>query len=353
MDIKRPVSKTASLRDVAAKAGIGIATASSVLNGSRSNTRVSEATRKRIVDAARELRYHPNAVARALAGHPTKTLGVLFGLPRVTIAESNPFAFAVIEGILAGAAKEGYNVTLFTEPWVDAAQSLGKMRDGRVDGVIVIAASSQSDILPTLSEFGVPAVALAAAASDSPVPAVDVDNHAGSRMAVNHLLELGHRRIAHLQGDDTLSSAVRSRDGFLQALRDAGIEAAEGYVPAGTYEEKSGYERAIFLLERPDPPTAIVAANDVLAIAAIQAAHDRNVRVPEDLSVVGFDDIPMAAFIDPPLTTVHQDLLGMGTKAVRVLMQVLRGEATPGEPFLFMPVLVVRKSTAAPAVQSL
>ena len=147
-------TQIAGLRDVAAQAGIGIATASAVLNGSRSNTRVSPATRERVLTAAKDLGYHPNALARGLTGRPTRTLGVLFGLERASVAVANPFAFTVFQGLIAGAADAGYNVMLFTEPWHDAERSAGILRDGRTDGVLVIAVASDSDVIASVTKPG-------------------------------------------------------------------------------------------------------------------------------------------------------------------------------------------------------
>ncbi|BDI32099.1 LacI family transcriptional regulator [Capsulimonas corticalis] len=340
--------KRVSLRDVAAKAGIGVATASAVLNGSSSNTRVSDATRARILEVARELQYYPNAIGRTLAGHPTRTIGVIIGLRRATLAEANPFAFAVLEGIVAAASLEKYNILLFTESWKDASESLGPLRDGRIDGVIVIAASDNSDILTALGVSGLPAVSLSSTSGESGVPTIDIDNEAGTILATRHLLDLGHRRIAHLSGDENLSSAVIRRQTFLEVCASAGAPCDPDYLFPGTYEDASGYERTLRLLRLPHPPTAIFAASDALAIAALRAAHDSGVQVPNDLSVIGFNDERMDPMVHPPLTTIRQDLGEIGMKGVRTLVQMLRGGSASSEPHLLAPTLIVRKSTAPP-----
>jgi DNA-binding LacI/PurR family transcriptional regulator len=346
MTIARSGNKAASLQDVASRAKIGLSTASTVLNGARSNTRVSEATRQRIFEAARELRYHPNAVARALAGRPTKTLGVLFALRRPTSGGRNAFASAVIEGIVDGAALDGYNTTLFADPWKDITSSIGPLRDGRIDGVIVIGATEDSDVLSTLSDFSIPAVSLSATIADSTIPVVDVDNEVGARLATEHLINMGHRRIAHLPGDSRLSNATVRRSAYSASLENAGIAYRPDYVPAGTYEESSGFTRTLALLDLPEPPTAIFAGSDDLAIAAIQAVRSRSLRVPSDVSIVGFDDIPMSKYFDPPLTTVQQRLSDIGIAASRLLIRILSGEGIPEGSLLFEPTLIVRNSTA-------
>jgi LacI family transcriptional regulator len=348
MATKLAVSKRVSLRDVAARAGIGIATASSVLNGSTSNTRVSADTRQRILDIAREMQYYPNAIGRALAGHPTRTIGVIVGLSRATLAEANPFAFGVLEGIVAAASVEHYNIMLFTESWKSAADSLGALRDGRVDGVIVIAASNDSDILPALAQSGLPTISLSSTPDECHVPTVDIDNVAGAEIATRHLIELGHKRIAHLSGDESLSSAVARRQTFRDVCSAAGIALNPAYDLPGTYLSPSGYERTLTLLRLPEPPTAIFGASDTLAIAALQAARDSGVAVPAELSVIGFNDEPAATRSIPPLTTVRQDLSAIGAKGVQTMVAVLRGDNVANEHYLLEPALIVRESTAPP-----
>lgn len=343
------VSKRVSLRDVAVRAGIGIATASSVLNGSNSNTRVSAETRKRVVEIAREMQYYPNAIGRALAGRPTHTLGVVVGLRRAKLDEADPFTFAVLEGIVAAAAHATYNIMLFTNSWKSANESLGAVQDGRVDGVIVIAASNNSDILDALGKSGMPTVSLSASAGTSDIPVVDIDNEAGATLATQHLIELGHRKIAHLSGDVNLSSAVVRQQTFLEVCAAAGLATPPEYVPSGTYEDVSGYERTLTMLRLPDPPTAIFAASDTLALAAIHAARDSGLHVPQDLSVIGFDDDPMSALVSPPLTTISQDLREIGMQAVQTLVEILSSGNAPSAPLLLTPTLIVRQSTAPPA----
>jgi LacI family transcriptional regulator len=342
------IKAQSGLKDVAARAGIGIATASSVLNNSRTNTRVSQATRERVLAAAKELRYHPNALARALTGQPTKTLGVLFGLERATVAVANPYAFTVLQGIIGAAAESGYNVMFYTEPWHNAAVSAGLLRDRRTDGVLLISVPTDADVVPSLVELGLPVVGVSSSCDRYGVPSVDVDNAAGARIATEHLLQLGHRRIAHLKGDDALESANHRHDAFCGTLATVGLIEDEAYALHGSFEAESGFSRTIELLALPYPPTAIFAANDTLAQAAIDAARQRGISVPNQLSIVGFDDIPLASHLTPPLTTVRQPLLEIGAEASRLLINLLQGKDVPAQTCLFQPELVVRGSTAPP-----
>lgn len=342
------VGATAGLRQVAERAGTSVAIASAVLSPTRSSARFSAATRERVLQAARELAYHPNALARALTGHPTRTLGVLFGLERASVAVANPFVFTLLQGVVAAAATAGYNVTLFTEPWHDAATSAGTVRDGRTDGVIVIAPAADNDLLPSLAACEIPAVTVATPAQDGLVPSVDVDNRAGARLATEHLLSLGHRRIAHLTGDSILRSAHERREAFLRTMADAGLTVPPEYVVPGLYTYQSGLDRARELLSLPTPPTAVFAASDGIAQAVLKAAQEKGIAVPRGLSVVGFDNIATGPVHEPPLTTVHQPLTEIGEEAARILLRRIRGEAVPPAPTLFAPTLVLRASTAAP-----
>ncbi|MGI4791633.1 MAG: LacI family DNA-binding transcriptional regulator [Janthinobacterium lividum] len=336
------------LRDVAAQAGIGIATASSVLNGSRSNTRVSQATRDRVLSAAKELGYHPNALARGLSGRPTKTLGVLFCLERASVAVANPYAFTVFQGLIGGAADAGYDITLFTEPWHDAERSGGILRSGRTDGVVLIAVTTDSDILASLAQTGLPAVAVSSSGGYN-ISSVDVDNSVGARLATEHLVSLGHRRIAHLSGDDNLISAIERREAFLATLTEASLPVPSDYLLPGSYETASGYDRTRRLLALPAPPTAIFASNDTLALAAINAARDCGVDVPGQLSVIGFDDLPTLSLEALGLTTIRQPLMEIGRMGSLMLIASIETGSVQPERRLFTPELIVRNSTAPPA----
>jgi len=339
--------QVAGLRDVAARAGIGMATASAVLNGSRSNTRVSQATRERVIQVAKELGYHPNALARGLTGRPTKTIGVLFGLERVSIAVVNPYAFTVFQGLIAGAADAGYNVTIFTEPWHGAERSAGILRDGSTDGVILIAVTTDSDVISSLVETGLPSVVVSSG-SDHEIASVDVDNAAGARLATEHLISLGHLRIAHIPGDSNLTSATERQDAFMETMVQAGLPVPAAYLPSGSFESASGYERARQLLKLPSPPTAIFAANDSLALAVVSAARDCGVDVPGQLSVIGFDDIPMLSLDGLWLTTIRQPLIEIGRSGSLMLIELIETGQVETNRKQFVPELIVRNSTAPP-----
>ena len=337
-----------TLSDVAREAGVSLVTASTVVNSSRSNTRVSPATRTRILEAAAALNYHPNALARGLMRQQTtKTIGVLFGIERASVAVTNPYAFTVLQGIVSAAAADGYNVTLFTEPWHGAAVSANPLRDGRTDGIIVVAPASDSDIVSSLAALEIPLVSVSAPGDGHAVPSVDVDNVLGAHLATDHLLSLGHKRIAHLQGDANLLSSKERSDTFCQALHAAHVPLPPEYLVPGSYERASGYENTRKLMALLSRPTAIFAGNDNAAIGALEAARDAGVQVPSELSIVGFDDIALPSLISPALTTIRQPLSEIGAQATRLLIALLSGDDIPPTT-LYRPELIVRGSTAPP-----
>jgi LacI family transcriptional regulator len=197
-----------------------------------------------------------------------------------------------------------------------------------------------------LTERGVPVVAIAHACDALSVPSVDVDNTEGIRLATEHLLGLGHEKIAHLGGDEDMVSVPPRRAAFLAALAAAGLSVPSAYMKSCCYDGRKAADATRELLSLPEPPTAIVAGNDSIAIAAIAAARDRGVRVPDELSVVGFDDAPSAALVTPALTTVRQPLLEIGAEALRLLVALIEGDPVPPVTHLKPPELVVRDSTA-------
>jgi Transcriptional regulators len=349
--------KAPTLTDVARAAGVSPYTVSVVLNGARSNTRVSEATRARILESAAALRYHPNAMARSLVKRRASAIGVLFSVVESTEALANPYASGLLQGIVTRAAHRGYDVLLYNERWQDAAHSAARYRDRRTDGVIVVAPLTDTDIVPGLALLDIPLVAVSAASVACPpgTANVDVDNALGVRLAVEHLLAGGHRRIAHLMGNENVASVPLRRQAFLDVMAEAGLSVPEAYVVPCTYDATTVGEALDHLLRRPEPPTALLAGNDNIAIAALNYARENNLSVPEELSVVGFDDIPAASQVTPRLTTVHQPLHEIGGAAADTLIDRIEGAADAPAPAgdgsrYLEPSLVIRESTGpAPA----
>lgn len=329
--------------DVARESGVSVATVSYVLNDGPRPVRA--ATRQRVLDAVRRLGYHPNAMARGLVRRRMDTLGVLFGAVEPGVV-TNSYAVGILEGVFLAAAETGHSITLFTQPWVSAEQSTAPFRDRRTDGLLMIAPLTDSDMLPALAGLDLPLVVISPASSTEEITSVDVDNLLGARLATEHLLALGHTRILHVTGNANQPSVAPRREGFLTAMAAAGIASPEEAVVTSAYNARIGSETMRRLLTRPEPPTAIFAGNDVLALAALDVARDLGIAVPEQLAIVGFDDIPAASLVTPSLTTVRQPLAQIGRRATRLLVARVNGEPVPARAHLEEPALVVRGTTA-------
>ncbi|MCW3059425.1 MAG: transcriptional regulator, LacI family [Capsulimonas sp.] len=336
----------ATIYDVAKESGFSLSTISNVLNDGPRPVRPE--TRQRILEAMRLLDYHPSAMARGLARQRTNNLGILFGVVESASIVINSYSAAILQGVLTVASVSGYNITHLTTPWRGKEYSLAQFRDRSTDGVLVVAPPTDSDLIPALASLKLPLVAVSWPPERESVPSVDVDDVHGARLIMGHLLDLGHRRIGHLMGHGNLISAGVRRAVYEQCLGEAGIAMRPEYVLTGTYSTESGYENARRLLSLPEPPTAIFAGNDEIAFGAMEAARDMGISIPGQLSIAGVDDRPLAAYMNPPLTTLRQPFVRIGEEALRLLIQRVEGAPIPATAHLFQPELVVRGSTAPP-----
>ncbi len=341
-----------TLSEVARRAGTSTMAVSVTLNGARSNTRVSDATRSRILEIARDLNYTPNAMARSLKRQRTNTIGVLFNWAG-SRAIHNQYSVGVLDGVVEGAGAAGYHVLLYTESWKDAETSTAVFADRRTDGVIVVAPSDDSDVVSGLVDLGIPIALVSSASTIANVPYVTIDNARGVRLALNHLAELGHTRIAYV-GQGLNRHNLRERHAAFRAgMFERGFALPGEYVlPHMKPHAASNVDSLAHLLRLPNRPTAIFAANDDLAAEVMDSARAARLRIPEDVSVVGFDDILTASLTVPKLTTVRQPLIEIGAEAVRQLIRRINREQAhehATEAFhVFAPELIVRASTAAP-----
>jgi len=326
----------ATIRDVARGSGVSVATVSRVFND---NPRVSEAARKRVLAAAGRLGYWPNGTARSLITHRTHAVGVL--LPDL----HGEFFSEVIRGIDSAARQRHLHllVSSFTSNPDDLMSALRAVR-GRVDGLIVMAPDlDASNALPP-GAGGIPTVLLNPEVEFAGRDSISIANFDGACAMARHLLKLGHRRIATITGPESNIDARQRLDGYRAALLAAGIDTSEKLEYRGHFTERSGYEAAIELLGRPPRPTAIFVANDLMAVGVMGALQDSRLRVPEDVAVTGFDDVPMARYLTPPLTTVHVDMLQLGQRAVHLLLDPRDPDAPEGMHEVQSTTLVVRSS---------
>jgi LacI family transcriptional regulator len=328
---------TARLRDVAAAAGVDASVVSRVLSGD-ARLSIRPETRQRVLDAASLLNYRPNTAARTLKTARTMAIGMI-----VTELANQNYA-TIASGAEERAAAAGYALL------VASGSASERMLDlhGRIDALLVGMATSET---PRLNEFaggGIPAL-LVNRRETCGIPSVTVDDEAGAALATNHLLALGHRAIGHVAGPQNSDTGRRRLRGYGRALAESGVEGRPEWVAEAPFDEAGGHVATSRLLRLDPRPTALFVANVRAAIGAIAAARRLGLRVPEDVSVVGFHDAPFAGFLEPPLTTVRMPLHEMGRQAVDNLLDLLAGGAVDDVMVATPPELIVRASTAPPA----
>ena len=329
-----------TIYDVARLAGVSTATVSRALNG---KGQIAPATRAAIDAAVAHLGYHPNTVARSLVTKSTQTIALL--LPDI----SNPFYAALVSGIQRRALEAGHTMLLCTTESDREREEeyLNLLRAKQVDGVLVDGLVLPPDVIARFVRNGLPIVCLDRDVDSTSVPLVQVDNRLGARMAIEHLISLGHRRIAHIAGAPELRISEERIVGYRDALAAAGADADPALLAIGSFTEEGGHEAMRELLAAGEP-TAVFAANDLSAIGAVNAIVGSGRRVPEDVSVVGFDDLRLARFTTPPLTTIRQPAVEIGERAAQLLLDLAAGRRVRKLRHLLEPELVVRASTGPP-----
>lgn len=318
----------ATIRDVAARAGVSVATVSRVFN---QKGPIREETVRRVMDVAGELQYIPHAGARSLSTRSTRTIGVV--LPDL----HGEFFSEVIRGIDLAARESGYHLLLSgSHADREEMRAVVQAVRGMVDGLIVMSPDLDASALLGELPAGIPSVLLNAKVDGR--PSITIDNAGGARGVVRHLASLGHRHIAFIGGPAKNADAEQRRRGFRAGVKTHGIRGLEMH---GDFTEDSGYEAGKAIAAMKPRPTAVFAANDSMAIGALSAFRDARVRVPDQIALVGFDDIPIARFLDPPLTTVKVPIAELGRRG----LQILVGE--DGHPARLETSLVVRRSCGA------
>lgn len=332
-----------TIYDVARLAGVSTATVSRMLNG---KGQFAPSTRAAVDDAVKQLRYRPNTIARSLRTKSTQTIAFL--LPDIP----DPFFVSLISGIHQHAVKRAYAILLcVTDGDPDREeQYLNLLHAKQVDGALVDGLVLPQARIARFLEDGFPIVCVDRDVDSPSLPVVQVDNRLGGRLATEHLLSLGHTRIAHVSGAELhrLRHSQERLAGYHEAMASARVPVDPRLIAAGDYVEEGGYEATRTMLELGVSFSAVFAANDLSAIGAIRAIIESGRRVPEDISVVGFDDIHIAAFVRPPLTTIHQPAAEIAQRATEILVALIQGRRARGRRYLLEPKLVVRGSTAPP-----
>lgn len=338
---KIPQRKKATQFEVARQAGVSQTTVSLVLNNAETPSLPAE-TREKVLDAIRALGYVPNNAARVLRSSRTLTLACV--IPMIT----NPFYPTFVSGIQEEAEISGYEVITYNtnNSAEKENQIIHHLQQGRVDGVIGVFFHTHADDLVPLFENNIPVARLEVrkhTPGDYPLDNLYVDNAAAARDANTFLIQRGCKHIAMITG--FYGPREARREGYLQALAQAGEAFLPMIAEVNQYDEIGGAEGMRHLLEHPQKPDGIFAANDLMAIGAIKAAREAGLRVPEDIAVVGFDDIPAAVLVTPALTTIRQFQFELGREAARLVIERLSGKAPAGGRVVEMPYeLIVRES---------
>jgi LacI family transcriptional regulator len=338
--------KRANSHDVAKLAGVSRTTVSFILNGV-AGVQIPEETRRRVWEAARQLNYYPDAAARSLASGKSRVIGLILCQQADHLA-ADLFLPEVLRGITDNAREWDFRVLLETVANVSAPDAyLSLARERQIDGIVISGPRSDDQQLGQLVAEGFPVV-LQGRLRGADIPFVDVDNVAGAKQAVAHLIGLGHQRIGLITNAPLHYTASEDRyRGYRQALSDAGLAYDEALMRQGDFVEESGYLAMRELLGLPNRPSAVFVASDVVAFGALAAIREQGLRIPQDMAVVGFDDIRLAPYMHPPLTTVHLPAYELGWQAGDLLLHLIRGE-TPMRTEVLLPTeLVVRQSCGA------
>jgi DNA-binding LacI/PurR family transcriptional regulator len=332
----------ARLQDVARRAGVSAATVSRAINEPH---RLKVVTLARVEEAIRALGYRPSRVARRL--RVEKGLSRLVGLVIPDI--QNPFFAEIARGVEDAASRDGYAVFLGNsdDDLEKERRYLEVMLSESVDGIVLPPSSSWSVAAEEVARSGVPLVCVDRRLTRVKVDTVSVDNALGAEEAVEHLVGLGHTRIGFIVGRLDLSTSVERLEGFERALRRHGIEQSAGLVMAGDSRANTGRERALELLQSAERPTALLAGNSMLTLGVLEAIHSLGLRIPRDIALIGYDDMPWSLALDPPLTVVRQPAYELGFRAMELLLRRMRQPGGSTTTLLLQPELIVRSSCGA------
>lgn len=326
-----------TIHDVARAAGVSVSTVSKAVNGRYG---IADATVQRVLDAVKDLGYESSLVASSMRARRTGVVGVL-------LADFEPFSAEILKGVGAAMHDTGFDLLAYAGSHHGASDGWERRSLSRLSGTLIDAAIM---VTPTVVSAGteIPVVAVDPHTGRADLPTVESDSFGGALAATRHLIDLGHRRIGFLAGRPDLRSAGLRDAGYRRALTDAGIPIDPSLIGVGRYELEATRESARIMLSGDARPTAVFAANDLSAIAVIDVAHQLGLRVPADLSVVGFDDVPEATRRALPLTTIQQPMRRLGAVAAEMVFTLLSGGEIDEMNVILPTRLVVRATTAAP-----
>ena len=334
-----------TLKDIARNVGVHPSTVSRVLNPD-TRQMVTKRIADRVIHASEQLGYRPNTFAQSLRTNRSYTVGVM--VPDLT----NPAFGPIIKGIDNVLEQSGYSVIVANTDNVleKEKRSVDKFHERQVDGLIIATARRLDDVVITCLEEGTPFVLVVRSTIEKGVNSVVSDEIVGGQMIVSHLAQLGHKKIAYVAGPQFLSTGFERYQGYLQGLKNAGLELDEDLVAIGdAFTEAEGRQAASTINANKKPFTAIVAANDLMALGCYDELITKGLKCPDDVSVVGYDDMPFTRHFNPPLTTVHTPLLDVGMQAARILLERIWKPEQPAHALKLQPHLIVRASTGIPS----
>ncbi|EPE60804.1 periplasmic binding s and sugar binding domain of the LacI family protein [Exiguobacterium sp. S17] len=332
-----------TIYDLAKKTGFSITTVSKALNNYKD---VSDKTRAKILKAAAEMDYLPNAHAQSLSTKKSWAIGVMFSEAN-EVGMKHPFFNGIIESFRHATEEQGYDLMFASRNLRNRDMSyLEHFKHRAVDGIVVICSDRMDEQVQELMQSDIPIVVVDMDSADCSV--VYSDNIAGARLAVNHLYELGHRKIAHIAGDRTIDAGATRIKGYELAMQALDLPIEPGYlINAGFFSVEEGKQAMEKLLQLETPPTAVFVAGDQMAIGAIEAVHEHGLRVPEDISIIGYDDIDMIKYITPKLTTIRQDTDEIGEVAAELLIEQMTAKERLTERRV-IPVKLIERLSCAP-----
>ena len=341
MASKAKKTRSATIIDVAREANVSYSTVSRVLND---YPHIKADKRQRVLDAIDRLGYVANQMARTLAGGQARVVGLL--VPDLM----TEYTAQILLGIDEELAISGYDLMLHTthHERTKETEYTRTLTQGMTEGLLLLLPLNPDAYLQTLREQQFPYVVIDHQGFDDFSSTVTAANYRGAFEAVNYLIGLGHKRIGFIAGTEATSSARERQEAYSAALAEVGISLDCALIAPGNFDQPGGFKAAQTLLDLAQPPTAIFAANDVSALGAIEAARSRHLRIPEDLSIVGFDDIPRALYSYPPLTTVRQPLTEIGRLATRLLLKHIKNPDQPTERIVLETEFVIRESCKPP-----
>jgi len=330
-----------NIRDVAKAAGVSVATVSKVLNG---YTTVNHKTKEKVMRYVKEMQFHPNSAARSLVGRRSMTLGIF-----LTTGLAHPFFTQILSGMEQALKTKGYDLIYLAQlSWNKEYSFVRHCQSRNVEGVVVFGFQHEDMNFEELIGSGMPTLFLDLDVVGGRTGYISSDNREAADRAVDYLVGLNHRKISYISGHRDSYVNHHRLEGYKEGLGKAGIPYREEYVAEGDFTREAGYRSMRRLLELPDPPTSVICCSDMSAIGAMEAVRDAGLSIPEDISIIGFDDIEMASLVRPALTTVRQDMITIGRRAVELLDELINDEEQ-SPPQEIVPTELVIRDSCGPA----